>query len=171
MISIAKLTKMYEAELAYTQALAAFGKLPPNDPNWKPPVRKPFGKAKRPDGSGLESEERYSTKRRDLQNRQAILTRRADLNKNRLEKARIKGDDEYEWYKYNGSKSVPLLGARGEAGMMKNTLDKGTVFGVRPSSNPKNPWRLILKDAKTRVFSMAKDKIDALVRQSKPVSI
>jgi hypothetical protein len=143
MISIAKLVKMFELELAYLQAL--------------PEKPKPFGK-KQPI---KQKDEEMILKDEDI-----------DYNKpyKKKEQARIKGTDEYEWYKYNGSKSITLLGARGEAGMMKNTLDKGAIFGIRPSSNPKiDKKRMVLKSALTRVFTVDDSFLKSIMSASKPV--
>jgi len=62
--------------------------------------------------------------------------------------AKVKGEEHYEWYTYNGSKPV-ALSFRGQP----YQVEKGQRFGVRPSHSEKD-IRLIFKDAPTRVFTL-----------------
>lgn len=62
--------------------------------------------------------------------------------------ARIKDEDEYEWFTYKGKKPV-MLDFRGS----KEAISKNDKFGVRKSSNGKN-IRLIKYNQPTRVFTL-----------------
>lgn len=74
-----------------------------------------------------------------------------------VEEARIKGDDEYKWFRYKGEDlELPWRNS------LTETLSKGDVFGVRWSSNGKN-MRLILKRlGTTKVFTIDQSTADHL---------
>ena len=82
---------------------------------------------------------------------------------------RIKGEDEYQWYKWNSKDHFSLSGKRGQKGSIDDVLATGTIFGVRPSSNPRNPWRVVLKDAISKVYSLPVDEIHKLISKSRKV--
>jgi hypothetical protein len=61
--------------------------------------------------------------------------------------ARVKGEDEYEFFKYGGRPlEIPFRG-------ITRTLEKGQQFGVRKSSNGKQ-IRMIFKGDPTRVMTL-----------------
>lgn len=61
--------------------------------------------------------------------------------------ARVKGEDEYEFFKYGGQPlEIPFRG-------ITRTLEKGQQFGVRKSSNGKQ-IRMIFKGDPTRVMTL-----------------
>lgn len=61
--------------------------------------------------------------------------------------ARIKDDDEYDWFRYSGKPiEVPFRG-------ITRTLDKGQIFGVRKSSNGKQ-IRMVFDGDLTRVMTL-----------------
>lgn len=62
--------------------------------------------------------------------------------------ARIKDENEYDWFIFKGKKPV-VLDFRGS----KEAISKGDKFGVRKSSNGKN-IRLIKYNEPTRVFTL-----------------
>lgn len=72
--------------------------------------------------------------------------------------ARVKAEDEYEWFSYNGSKPVELM-FRGSPFL----LEKGQRFGVRPSSSEKH-IRLVFKDYPTRVFTLTMKQAQTLAK-------
>lgn len=73
------------------------------------------------------------------------------------EEARIKGDDEYNWFKYKGA-DIELPWRHGKT----ETLFKGEVFGVRWSSNGKSMRLIIKRLGTTRVFTIDQDLADTL---------
>ncbi len=78
--------------------------------------------------------------------------------------ARIKGEDEYEWFTYTGP-SLPIP-YRGDS----EILERGQIFGVRPSSNGKH-IRLVFQGEETKVFTLTPElarKIATHVRSYKP---
>lgn len=75
-----------------------------------------------------------------------------------LEEARIKGEDEYEFFTYKSSKPITVE-FRGKP----ITISKGTEFGVRPSSNKKF-IRLIFPNDKTRVITITPEQANQLAK-------
>lgn len=76
--------------------------------------------------------------------------------------ARIKGGDEYDHFVYNGTRPVRVE-FRGKPVI----IDKGTEFGVRPSSNRKD-IRLVVGDDLTRVITLTNEQAQALAKSAKP---
>jgi predicted unusual protein kinase regulating ubiquinone biosynthesis (AarF/ABC1/UbiB family) len=75
--------------------------------------------------------------------------------------ARIKGDDEYEWFKYTGSEFE--LSRKGKP----HSLTKGDKFGVRRSSNGKQ-IRLVLESlGPTFVFTLSPEDAQAIAKKAK----
>lgn len=65
-----------------------------------------------------------------------------------LLEAAPKDESHYDFYTYNGKEPVGVV-FRGQ----EYTVDRGTRFGVRPSSNGKH-IRMIFPDNKNRVFTL-----------------
>jgi hypothetical protein len=79
-----------------------------------------------------------------------------------LTTARVKGDDEYNWYTYTGT---PLK-FQSKAGTA-HTISKGGVFGIRPSSSGKQ-IRLVFKDlGLTKVFTISDAELAKLQKAAK----
>jgi hypothetical protein len=74
------------------------------------------------------------------------------------EEARIKGEDEYEFFTFKAKEPVEIE-FRGKP----VTISKGTKFGVRPSSNGKN-IRLIFPNDKTRVMTLSPEQAQKLAK-------
>ncbi|QDH83642.1 hypothetical protein [Achromobacter phage Motura] len=74
--------------------------------------------------------------------------------------ARIKDEDEYDWFRYTGPATELDFRGKPEA------LSKGAVFGVRPSSNGKH-IRLVFKDKPTRVFTLPMDQAQRIAKHVK----
>ncbi len=73
--------------------------------------------------------------------------------------ARIKGKDEYQFLIYNGPKlELPFRG-------IEVPLEKGTKFGVRPSSNGKH-IRLVMGDDVNRVFTIPPEVAQKIAKRS-----
>ena len=70
--------------------------------------------------------------------------------------ARIKGDDEYKWFRYNSRKVVTVY-FRGKP----IEITRGTKFGIRPSSNGKTT-RLVFPGDLTRVITVDLPTVEAL---------
>jgi hypothetical protein len=72
----------------------------------------------------------------------------------------IKGDDSYNWYKWVGP-GATVVARRG----LNTAINKGTVFGMRASSNGKS-IRLIFKGEPTKVFTLDTVQHALLVKKS-----
>ena len=79
-----------------------------------------------------------------------------------LIKARIKGEDEYDWFSYTGP--IIMLPFRG----IDIPLAKGEKFGVRKSSNGKQ-IRLVMGDDLNRVFTITLEQAQAIAKHSSQV--
>lgn len=79
--------------------------------------------------------------------------------------ARIKRPSEYEYFTYQGARPVEVS-FRGKPIM----IDKGTVFGVRKSSNGKF-IRLVIGDDITRVITIDLDTAKKLARKVGPADV
>jgi hypothetical protein len=76
--------------------------------------------------------------------------------------ARIKPEESYEWFTYNGKKPV-MLNFRGKP----VTLERGQRFGVRPSTSERD-IRLVFKGEPTRVFTLNLKQAKDLAKGVKP---
>lgn len=77
--------------------------------------------------------------------------------------ARIKGDSEYDWFKYTGN---PMT-VSNKAGNTHHPMSRGTVFGVRKSSNGKQ-IRLVFEElGLTKVFTLELSLAEYLAKNCK----
>ena len=75
-----------------------------------------------------------------------------------LLESRIKPESDYEFFTYNGAKPV-AVDFRGKP----VTINKGTRFGVRPSSNGKH-IRLVFPSDPTRVMTIDMETAETLAK-------
>jgi hypothetical protein len=77
--------------------------------------------------------------------------------------SRIKGEDEYAWFKYCSAKPY-TLSFRGKPVQ----VEKGDIFGTRPSSNGKQVRLVLKKLGNTKVFTLTSTELMDLGKAGKP---
>lgn len=78
--------------------------------------------------------------------------------------ARIKGEEEYKWFRYTSRKVITVY-FRGKP----IEITRGTVFGIRPSSNGKTT-RIVFPGEITKVITVDRDTVEALSVAVTPVA-
>lgn len=74
----------------------------------------------------------------------------------------VKGEENYQWYKYKGKKPYAVSRRGGDV-----HIGAGDVFGIRGSANGKS-IRLVLRGQLTKVFTITDTDVGALTKNSSP---
>lgn len=80
--------------------------------------------------------------------------------------ARVKGEDEYEWFKYMG----PAIQSTNDYGR-KLFLNTGMKYGARKSSSGKQIRLITEHEGPTKVFTCDAELAALLAKRSKPAKI